>query len=200
MNEIINEAFIYVKNIFKKDYSGHDFYHTNRVFKIANDIAKTEDCEINKVCLIALLHDIDDYKLSPNTTKNKDNARLFLKEHNFENIEIKSILRDIDSISFSKHVDSSLLSLEAKIVQDADRIDAIGAIGIARTFAYGGSNNRPIYDPIIKQSSINHFYEKLLKLESLMNTNRGKYLAKERTLFLENFLQQFFKEWNNEEL
>jgi len=200
MKEIINDAFDYVKNIFKNDFSGHDFYHTNRVYNLAKDIAKTQTCNIEKVCLVALLHDVDDYKLSPNTTKEMDNARLFLEKHNLEKIEIKSILNDINNISFSKGVDSALLSIEAKIVQDADRIDAIGAIGIARTFSYGGAHNRPIYDENNDQCTINHFYEKLLKLESLMNTTRGKYIAKERTLFLENFLQQFFKEWNFEGL
>lgn len=200
MKEIINDALEYVESLFNNDFSGHDFHHTYRVYQLANYIAKTEICDINKVCIIALLHDVDDYKISPKTATTQDNAKLFLKKHNYENNEIAIILKDISNISFSKGVNPSILSIEAKIVQDADRIDAIGAIGIARTFAYGGSHNRPIYDPNNTLCTINHFYEKLLKLESMMNTNKGKSIAKDRTIFLEKFLQQFFKEWNIEGL
>ncbi|MGD1823632.1 MAG: HD domain-containing protein [Pleomorphochaeta sp.] len=200
MNELINEATKYVKQIFINDFSGHDYYHTERVYKLAKEISKNEDCDIEKVCLVALLHDVDDHKLSKKTNKNQDNARLFLTNHNFNIKEIESILTDINNISFSKHIDSSQLSIEAKIVQDADRVDAIGAIGIARVFAYGATHNNPIYDPNNNNSSINHFYEKLLKLESTMNTIIGKKIAKERTIFLQKYLNQFFKEWNFEGL
>ena len=197
MNDIINDALNYVKTFFEKDFSGHDYYHTFRVYKIATNIAKTEECDSERVKLTALLHDVDDYKISPTTTENLDNARSFLTSHGKSSSYIDKICYDIKNLSFSKNIDSSVLSIEGKIVQDSDRLDAIGAIGIARTFAYGGANGKVLYNPDTKKdSTIKHFYDKLLKIESLMNTNYGKTLAKERTIFLKTFLDQFYKEWN----
>jgi uncharacterized protein len=195
MRDISNEALNFIKDFFKKDYSGHDYYHTFRVYKTAMKISEKEDCDVNKVKIIALLHDVDDHKISPKTCKNLDNARTFLKSNNIDEDIINSICSDIKNISFSKRVNSSVLSIEAKIVQDADRLDAIGAIGIARTFAFGGAHNRAIYDIENKENStIQHFYDKLLILEDLINTKYAKKLAKERTEFLKTFLNQFYKE------
>ncbi len=199
MNEIINNAFAYIKEFFKNDYSGHDYYHSFRVYNNAVKIAENEKiiCNLDIVKLIALLHDIDDYKISPNTSIHLDNARNFLNKQNLDKKTINQILLDIKNLSFSKGIPSSFLSFEGKIVQDADRLDAIGAIGIARTFAYGGANNKMLYDPENKQdSTIKHFYDKLLKLEQLMNTEYAKTLANERTSFLKIFLNQFYKELN----
>jgi uncharacterized protein len=196
MNELIQDALDYIKDIFSKDYSGHDYYHTFRVLKLAKEIAITENCNIDRVKMIAILHDVDDYKLSPETNKKLSNAKKFLELHKFSKTEIESICDDISKLSFSKGIPSMQLSLEGKIVQDADRLDAIGAIGIARTFAYGGAHSNSIYDPDSNtNSSVSHFYDKLLKLEAKMNTVKGKELAKERNIFMENFLQQFLKEW-----
>ncbi len=195
MKDIINEALIYTKNFFNKDYSGHDFYHTYRVYNTTNKICKNVKCDYNKARIIALLHDVDDYKISPKTCDNLDNARSFLHLNNVNIDIINSICSDIQNLSFSKGVSSNLLSIEAQIVQDADRLDAIGAIGIARTFAFGGAHNRAIYDIDNKENStIQHFYDKLLNLEGLMNTDFAKQLAKERTEFLKTFLDQFYKE------
>ena len=197
MNELISAALTYIKDIFSGDYSGHDYYHTLRVLKLATEIGNSENCNIDRVKMIAILHDVDDYKVSPETNENLSNARNFLQLHEFSNLDIEAICDDISKLSFSKGTPSSLLSLEGKIVQDADRLDAIGAIGIARTFAYGGSHNRSIYDPDNNDtnSSLNHFYDKLLKLEANMNTSKGSDLAKERNIFMENFLHQFLNEW-----
>ncbi len=200
MKTIIENAIKYIEEFFKDDYSGHDYYHSQRVYNTAIKITDEENnnaIDLTKVKLIALLHDVDDYKISPNTSTNLDNARSFLKDNNITNDEIETIISDISNLSFSKGKSSDCLSIEGKIVQDADRLEALGAIGIARTFAYSGANNRAIYDPIdIKDSAIKHFYDKLLKLEDLMNTNYGKQLAKERTNFMKDFLNEFYKEWN----
>lgn len=201
MKTIIENAIKYIEYFFKEDYSGHDYYHSLRVYNTAIKIEEIEEennkaIDLTKVELIALLHDVDDYKISPETSKNLDNARSFLKDNNIANEEIEAIISDISNLSFSKGKSPDCLSIEGKIVQDADRLEALGAIGIARTFAYSGANNRVIYDPIDnKDSAIKHFYDKLLKLEDLMNTNYGKQLAKERTNFMKDFLNEFYKEW-----
>ncbi|MGD1816284.1 MAG: HD domain-containing protein [Pleomorphochaeta sp.] len=202
MKTIIEKAIKYIEDFFKEDYSGHDYYHSLRVYNTAIKIEEVEEennkaIDLTRVKLIALLHDVDDYKISPNTSTNLDNAKSFLKDNNIANEEIEAIISNISNLSFSKGKSSDCLSIEGKIVQDADRLEALGAIGIARTFAYSGANNRAIYDPIDnKDSAIKHFYDKLLKLEDLMNTNYGKQLAKERTNFMKDFLNEFYKEWN----
>ena len=200
MKMIINNTFIYIKKFFKDDYSGHDYYHSLRVYNTAIKITEKENnkaIDLTKVKLIALLHDVDDYKISPETSANLDNAKSFLKKNKIDTKVIESIISDISNLSFSKGKSSDCLSIEGKIVQDADRLDALGAIGIARTFTYSGANNRALYDPIDnKESSIKHFYDKLLKIENLMNTEYGKQLAKERTNYMNNFLKEFYNQWN----
>ena len=209
-NNIIENARNYIQFFFSDDTSGHDYYHSLRVFKLSSEIANSEGKEINLqvVQLAALLHDVDDYKIKKEN-KIISNAEKFLVTQDISISDSKYILNIINELSY-KAKDSIIPStLEGKVVQDADRLDAIGAIGVARVFAYGGTINRKIYDPNIdprismnfkdyityKGTSINHFYEKLLLIKDKMNTKRGKEIAKERHAFLEYFLNEFLKEW-----
>ena len=228
---LINNAKKYIIKIFKDDSSGHDFEHSLRVHKNALDISSIilKDQKDNSnfklnlfiIELSALLHDVDDYKTK---NYNKDNPfqnlDLFLKENKITNEhDIKLIKEIISDISFKAGETKSPESLEGKIVQDADRLDAIGAIGIARAFAFGGSKNRKLYDndniyelskrnfePFDmsnisfeqyknkKTDTVTHFYEKLLKLEKMMNTEQGKIIAKKRNEFMKKFLLELFGE------
>ncbi len=185
---IIDDALEFVKNTFNDDFSGHDYFHTLRVYKMATKIAEQENANLIIVQLAALLHDVDDIKLSPETSANKDRAVNFLRKHDISEAMIKTICNIIGKVSFKGTDSITPETIEGKCVQDADRLDAIGAIGIARTFAYGGSHNRIIHDPEIKptvnmnadkyqchiSTSINHFYEKLFQLKDLMNTDTAK--------------------------
>lgn len=212
MENIINETIKYIKGIFEHDYSGHDFFHSLRVYKTAVEIAKYENANIYLVSLAALLHDVDDIKLSPKTHNKKDNAVAFMKKMNISQKDISTICEIIDSVSFKGFDTIKPSSIEAKCVQDADRLDALGAIGIARAFAYGGNHNRPIYDPDIKpieeigkeeyqnntSTTINHFYEKLFKLKELMNTEYGTKIAVQREDFMRMFIKEFMLEWNGD--
>ena len=146
-NAIINDTLEFVKKTFNDDFSGHDYFHTLRVYKMATKIAEQENAILTIVQLAALLHDVDDIKLSPETYANKDRAVTFLRDHDIAEEMIKTICNIIDEISFKGTDTITPETIEGKCVQDADRLDAIGAVGIARTFAYGGSHNRIIYDP-----------------------------------------------------
>lgn len=190
-----------VRKITSNDFSGHDFFHCERVLYIAALLQKKEGGNLFLIMVSSLLHDLDDKKLSPETFSDKLNARKILQKYDFAESEILSIINTIDTISFSggKIPDT----IEGKIVQDADRLDAIGAIGIARCFAYCGNNNIPIYTPDDftgmsenSKSALMHFYNKLLKLSSKMNTESGKRAAQKRTLFIEQFLKQLLSEIN----
>ena len=208
-NQIIDRAIEFVQKIFKNDYSGHDYFHTFRVFKTATHIATQEKADLEIVQLAALLHDVDDIKLSPKTHEKKENARKFLIENGVDINTIEKICEIIGEISFAGKDSVAPKTLEGKCVQDADRLDAIGAIGIARAFAYGGSRNRVMYDPDIKpktdmtkeeyraneSTTINHFYEKLFKLKDLMNTLTARDIAKHRELFMKDYIDEFLKEW-----
>lgn len=208
---IIEKTRIFVKDKLYGEGSGHDWYHIERVVNLAKYIAIKEHGDLFVIEMTALLHDIDDWKFSKGTETNTTTTENFLLSLDIPWETINQILTIIKTMSFKGGVaDSTQHTLEGMIVQDADRLDAIGAIGIARTFAYGGSKNRPIYDPEIKplnftsleevknaeNHTINHFYEKLLKLKDLMNTNTAKEIAKERHEFMENFLKEFYEEWN----
>ena len=210
---MVNNALEYIKEIFSGDSGGHDYYHTVRVYKIATEIAKQEYADVNIVQLAALLHDVDDKKLSPETHATKNNAVDFMTANGVDADIINIVCKIIDEVSFAGTDSVVPSTIEGKCVQDADRLDAIGAIGIARTFAYGGSRGRMIYDPNIKprigmgkeeyqrnqkSTSINHFYEKLLLLKDMMNTTAGKKMAKHRQLVMEEFLQEFMSEWQGE--
>lgn len=196
--EIIHEAMEFARSVFAGDFSGHDFDHTMRVYSMAVRLAEAEGADRETVALAALLHDVDDRKISPDTCESLDRAKNFLHSHSVGAEMTETVLRIISQVSYSggKVPDS----LEGKCVQDADRLDAMGAIGIARTFAYGGSKGRRIHDPAgeDKTTSVQHFYDKLLWLEGLMNTDNGRKLAKERHVYMEEFLRRFYAEWQGE--
>ena len=207
---IIENAINYVKELFKNEYSGHDHFHTLRVYNLAKEIALKEKANSYIVELAALLHDVDDVKLSPLTTKNKDNARKFLTDNNVLKSDIELICNIIDEVSFKGTDSITPSTLESKCVQDADRLDAIGAIGIARAFAYGGNHNRVMYDPTDLpklemneeeyrkhvSTTVNHFYEKLFKLKDMMNTKTAQNIAIKRHEFMNEYITRFMDEWN----
>ena len=209
-NTIIDDAICYVKNIFSDDHSGHDYFHTLRVYNTATAIAKEENADLITVQLAALLHDVDDVKLSPKTHKYKDRAVGFLSEHGVTEDKIKEICTIIDEISFNGTGSVVPKTVEGKCVQDADRLDAIGAIGIARAFAYGGNHNRAMHDPEIEpaiytteeqyrnnnSTTVNHFYEKLFLLKDLMNTATAKKIAEKRDEFMRAYVSEFLDEWD----
>ena len=210
---MIEQAKQYVCTLLGGDASGHDAQHVFRVLHLAQTIAKAESefrpVDLEAVQLIALLHDVDDRKLSPQTWENLDRACAFLKENQVPQDRVDFILRGIRQISFRGSDSVSPDSIEARCVQDADRLDAMGAIGIARAFAFGGSRGRAMYDPTqppqlhmdgetyakSKGHTINHFYEKLLLLKDMMNTATGKAMAAHRHGFMEQFLEEFYGEW-----
>ena len=203
----------FIKSIFSGDSSDHDYYHTIRVYKLATKIAKQENADVKIVQLVALLHDFDDIKLSPDTYVTKKNAVDFMTINKIDGKRIEAVCKIIDEVSFAGTDSVVPDTIEGKCVQDADRLDAIGAIGIARTFAYGGSKGRRIHDPDIKpmtnmnkadynqnhnSTSINHFYEKLLLLKDMMNTESAKKMAMHRQAVMEDFLEEFMAEWEGE--
>ena len=189
--QIIDSAKLFIESLFNGDYSGHDAEHTLRVYNNALQIAETEQhCNRLIVSLAALLHDADDHKLF--NTKNNHNARTFLNEQYMDSESVEQICEIINCVSFSKNRGISPTTIEGKIVQDADRLDAIGAIGIARTFAYGGAHGRSIMD------SIKHFDDKLLLLKNEMNTEEGKRIAKTRHDYIKAFVDEIMSEINAE--
>ena len=210
MEQLVQNATKFIKEIFQNDFSGHDFFHSMRVYRTAINIAEAEHADLEVVALAALLHDVDDRKLSPATAEKKENAARFMCSQNVSESEIRQVCQIIDEVSF-KGTDSVRPSTpDGKCVQDADRLDALGAIGIARTFAYGGNHNRAIYDPELpprtamnqaqyyssKSTSLNHFYEKLFLLEGMMNTETGKAIARKRTQYMQQFVDEFLNEWD----
>lgn len=204
----------YVKKTLSGAEGGHDWFHIERVWKNAKLIASGEECDLEVVELAALLHDIADSKFHGGDEEiGPKKAREYLSNTRIETQKVNHIVAIIENVSFKGgHNARNHSSIELDIVQDADRLDAIGAIGIARTFNYGGFKNRAIYDPSIapnlnmtkeeyKKSTaptINHFYEKLLLLKDLMNTESGKRIAEVRHQYMEGFLNQFYNEWNGQ--
>ena len=213
-NDIINTTIAFVKSELENAEGGHDWFHIERVYKNALLIAKGEDCDILVVKLGALLHDIADSKFhNGDESVGPKKARHFLESENIDESTIVHVINIIENISFKGgNIVKNFHSLELDIVQDADRLDAIGAIGIARTFNYGGFKNRAIYNPEIAPNlsmskeeyknstapTINHFYEKLLLLKDKMNTKTGIQIAQERHQFMEVFLSQFYAECDGE--
>ena len=186
-DKIIASAFNYIEDLFKNDFGGHDVEHSKRVYQNAFLIAKNEpECDLFVVSLAALLHDVDDHKLFH--TENNANARAFLESVQLDQNQIERICELMNGISFSKNRGVRPETLEGKIVQDADRLDAIGAIGIARTFAFGGERKRPL------SATVQHFYDKLLLLKDEMNTAEGKRIAELRHQLMVDFLYEL----NNE--
>lgn len=211
---VINNTISFVKNELKNAEGGHDWFHIERVFKNAILISKDEKVDIFVVSLAALIHDIADPKFHDgDETIGPKKAAEFLKNQQVDSKTCKHVINIIKHISFKNSFEKNskkFTSEELKVVQDADRLDAIGAIGIARCFHYGGFKNRQIYNPEIlpnlnlskeayKSSdapTINHFYEKLLLLKDKMNTKTGKKIAEKRHHFMELYLKQFYEEWN----
>lgn len=210
--EIINKTIAFVKDTLIDAEGGHDWFHIERVYKNTLLIAKTEDVNIFVVSLGALLHDIADSKFHDgDETVGPKTAREFLFNLNVDSIVIEHVVNIIKNISFKGGNEiQKFTSPELNVVQDADRLDAIGAIGIARCFNYGGFKNRQLHNPEIKPNlnmskaeyklstapTINHFYEKLLLLKDRMNTKTGKKIALERHTFMELYLKQFYNEWD----
>ena len=212
---IIDLTKAFVKETLKNSEGGHDWFHTLRVFNNAQHIAKGESVDTDVVALGALLHDIADSKFHDgDETIGPKVAREFLFKHNVDSQVIEHVVDIINNISFKSSIDSpqKFTSLELDVIQDADRLDAIGAIGIARCFNYGGFKNRKLFDPSIQPNlnmskeeyknstspTINHFYEKLLLLKNKMNTKTGKQIAVQRHHYMEQFLEQFYAEWDGE--
>ena len=186
-NKIIDNAINYVKELFINNSDGHDFDHTLRVYQTSIELAKNyKEADSFIISLASLLHDVDDHKLFDHT--NNENAISFLKSQEVDQDTINKIINIINSVSFSKNKGNKPETIEAQIVQDADRLDAIGAIGVVRAFAYGNKHNRSLED------TINHFHEKLLLLKDMMNTKEAKELAKERHEFLLKFLEELERE------
>ncbi|WP_372917703.1 HD domain-containing protein [Salegentibacter sp.] len=212
--EVIQNTVEFVKKTLADAEGGHDWFHIQRVYNNAKLIAKGENADLFVVELGALLHDIADYKFhNGDESKGPKMASEFLRTQNVPEEVTEHVIKIIENVSFKGgNEGQSFNSIELEIVQDADRLDAIGAIGIARTFNYGGFKGRALYDPKIKPNlkmtkeeykastapTINHFYEKLLLLKDLMNTKTASEIAKKRHIFMEQYLEQFYKEWEGQ--
>jgi len=212
--DIINKTILFVKDKLENAEGGHDWFHIERVFKNAVSISENEVCDLTVVKLGSLLHDIADSKFhNGDETIGPKTAREFLVSNDVDEATIQHVINIIENVSFKGgNVEKNFYSIELEIVQDADRLDAIGAIGIARTFNYGGFKNRPLYNPNIAPNlhmtkeeyknseapTLNHFYEKLLLLKDKMNTQTGKQMAQQRHQFMTTFLSQFYAEWDGE--
>ena len=212
MQDAIERTEEYVKQNMKeyKDAT-HDWFHIERVWKTAKKIAQEEGADMFIVEMAALLHDIDDFKFNENGTTLK--SKSWLESLGLDSDTIDKIVHIVENISFKGSAEENKIqTLEGKVVQDADRLDAIGAFGVARAFTYAGYKNIPIFNPAVEirnnmsfdeyrkneGSAINHFHEKLLLLKDRMNTKAGKFLAEDRHNFMETYLKQFFKEANGE--
>jgi len=208
--EIIQKTERFIESEFRSEGSGHDWFHVDRVRKMALRIAEQEDCDLFIVEMAALLHDLDDWKLTGAESQNGSKTRKWLDINELEEEVALHILKITEEVSFKgAGIETPVQSIEAAVVQDADRLDAIGAIGIARTFTYGGHKSRLIYDPSISPvmhddfqeyknntaPTINHFYEKLLLLKDRMNTETARTIAEQRHQFMNEYLSQFYEEW-----
>lgn len=184
----------YVYQLFSNDTTGHDFYHLERVAVMAKMIASKEEADSFICQIAALLHDVGDHKLFSRPHDAIFEMEAFLYSIHFTNTDVKKIMFAINDVSYSKG--RTPRTLEGKVVQDADRLDAIGAIGIARTFAYGGAKGQPIFNPLNPtQTSIDHFFKKLIHLQDMLHTKTAIQIANDRHLFLDKFLLRFFNEW-----
>lgn len=209
-SEIIQKTAGFIACEFASEGSGHDWFHVDRVRRLALRIGDIEGSDPFVTEMAALLHDLDDWKMTGSESHFPEKAKKWLSDLKLGEEVSFRILNVIEAVSYKgAGVKTPVITVEAAVVQDADRLDAIGAIGIARTFAYGGHRNRLIYDPAVtpvmhgdfksyKKSTaptINHFFEKLLLLKDRMNTNSAKSIADQRHRFMENYLKQFFDEW-----
>lgn len=212
--EIIAKTAEMIKDKFLNEGSGHDFWHIWRVWQVAKRISMEEHSDGFVVELGALLHDVADWKENyGDASVGGKVARGWLEKFDIDSKVVNKVVEIVDNVSFKgAGVNDKMDSLEGKIVQDADRLDAMGAIGIGRVFSYGGSKGRAMYDPDNKiidatnfeqyknagQTSVNHFYEKLLLLKDRMHTQTGKKLAQDRHVYMEKYLDEFYAEWKGE--
>ncbi|MFC5403342.1 HD domain-containing protein [Cohnella soli] len=207
---IAGEAVEWARAKLHKDSSGHDWWHIDRVVRTARTIAREEGADSFVCELAALLHDMADEKLNDDPRAAEQELERWLANSGADDEVVSHVLEIIRTMSFKGGARAPMKTKEGKVVQDADRLDAIGAVGISRVFAYSGAKSRPIHDPELKprermteeeyrngkDTAINHFYEKLLKLKGLMNTVAGKRLAEERHAFMETYLERFYAEWD----
>ncbi|MDX9848511.1 MAG: HD domain-containing protein [Tenuifilaceae bacterium] len=211
ISEIVSKVATKAKAFHTDDTTGHDWWHVYRVWNLAKNIAQREGANLLVVELAALLHDMDDHKIAGADSDNLSNAKQTLRNVDASPELESKVIEVIKQVSFKgAGVDTTPTSLEACVVQDADRLDALGAIGIARAFAYGGSKNRELYNPEeqsnlhgsfheyknSKGSTLNHFYEKLLLLKDRMNTNTAKEIAEDRHEYMVDFVDRFLNEFN----
>jgi uncharacterized protein len=210
-SDLIDRTVHHVKTVLSGEVTGHDWWHVYRVWKMAQRIGRAESADLLIVELAALLHDIADWKLHDGDSMlGPKMAKDWLDSLGLDPNISEQVCQIITNISFKgSGVQQPPLSLEGKVVQDADRLDAMGAIGIARAFAYGGAKGRAMYDPAVKSiehrtaeaylksggTTINHFYEKLLLLKDRMNTATGRTIAEGRHQFMEDYLRRFYEEW-----
>lgn len=211
--QVVSKTADFVKTKFSGEGSGHDWWHMYRVWQLAKHIAQKED-KVNMLIveLAALLHDIADWKFHDDPKAGPNATREWLEQLKVDQSVIDEVAFVVEHTSYKGGFNKyKMRTIEGKIVQDADRLDALGAVGVARTFAFGGSAGRPIYDPNIKplqyssvkdfkdkiavNHTVNHFYEKLLLLKNQMNTKTGKQIAEARHKYMEDFLKEFYSEW-----
>lgn len=210
--ELLAEAEAFARAALSRDSSGHDWWHIQRVVTLARRIAREEGAEVFICELAALLHDVADYKIAGSEEAGQATVRGWLETHGADAQTITQVMEIIATMSFGGGQRPPMRTLEGRVVQDADRLDAIGAIGIGRAFAFGGSRGRAMYDPTetpqtyaskeayhaSTQSTISHFHEKLLLLKDRMNTPFARRLAEERHRYMQAFLDEFAAEWNGE--
>ncbi|GIQ69605.1 phosphohydrolase [Xylanibacillus composti] len=210
LESVCQEAAVYVRERMAHEGTGHDWRHIDRVTKLAIAIAAREGADVGICQLAALFHDLPDDKLTDSKEQELENIVLWMNRHHVPDADVRHIVEIIATMSFRGGGGAPMRTLEGQVVQDADRLDAIGAIGIARTFTYAGAKGHLIHEPesaprgvlTAEQyrnepgTAIHHFYEKLLMLKDLMNTPTARALATERHLFMEQFLHQFYKEWD----
>jgi uncharacterized protein len=208
-DEVLARARAFVHAQLRHDASGHDWWHVERVVRLARRIAEHEGADSYLCELAALLHDVADYKIAGDEETGLHRVSAWLDTSGVEPLVAEKVMQIIRTMSFAGGSQPPMLTLEGQVVQDADRLDAIGAIGVARAFAYGGSRGRSMYDPgeapttyadkeayrSSTSSTINHFYEKLLLLKDRMQTGLARQLARERHQYLEEFLHEFMEEW-----
>jgi len=207
---VIEQAVAFVQDELGKDSSGHDWWHIHRVWQMAKRIGTAEGADLFIVELAALLHDVADEKLNECEAAGLAKVRTWLTAHDVAEAAVEHVMEIISTMSFKGGGRSGMRTLEGRVVQDADRLDAIGAVGIARTFAYSGAKGQLPHDPTLpprtdmtaeeyrkgKSTAVNHFYEKLLLLQDLMNTDAAKSIAAERHRYMEEFLDRFHAEWD----
>ena len=200
---IIQKVSQHINKLFSDGEASHDWHHIRRVWKNAQYIGKKENANLYVVELAALLHDIADSKFHRGSfTAGPRRAKALLKKYGIDNDTMKEVLYVVGNISFKKAgTRKNMKTVEGQVVQDADRLDALGAIGIARAFAYGGYRYRPLYNPKTKHddSTLDHFTHKILHLKKLMNTKTGRQIAVQRDKVVRRYLQQFHKEWSGKD-